>query len=262
MWAVSPTRIAFVLFASCVATPVLTWGQSPTPALADIVSRVEQAQIASHDHDVAYQMTREYQLSTPGAQTPSSNVVAQVSFVPPGTKDYTIVKAEGSSRGESIVRKVLEHEAQMASHVEQHEVSRQNYDFALLGREIIDGHDCYVLQLTPKRQTAELMRGKAWIDTSDFTIRRMAGAPAKSPTIWIRNLTVTINYGDVSGVRVATSTRAVADLRFVGTHILTSKAIELRTGEVDARNQYPSRKSAPRSDPRHAAAGTAVWVAR
>ena len=263
MLALSPTRIAFLLLASCVATSVLSWGQSANLPLADIVSRMEQVQIATRDHDVAYQVTREYQLSTPGTQNPSSNVVAQVYFVPPGTKDYAIVKAEGSSRGESIVRKVLDHEAQMASHAEQHELSGRNYDFALLGRETIDGHDCYVLQLLPKRQAAELIRGKAWIDAGDFTIRRMAGEPAKSPSIWIRNLNVTINYGDVSGVRVATSTRAVADIRFVGTHVLTSREIDLQTSAVDARNQPPARKANRRSDPRHAAAAdTAIWVAR
>ncbi len=248
------------MLASCVATPVLSWGQSQILPLADIVSRMEQVQIASRDHDVAYQVTREYQLSTPGTQSPSSNVVAQVNFVPPGTKDYTIVKSEGSSRGENIVRKVLDHEAQMANHAEQHEVTGRNYDFALLGRETIDGHDCYVLQLMPKRQTEELIRGKAWIDAGDFTIRRMEGAPAKNPSLWIRNLTVTINYGDVSGIRVATSTRAVADIRFAGTHMLTSREIDLRTAAVDARNQLPARKR--HSNPRHAAADTAVWVAR
>ena len=68
----------------------------------------------------------------------------------------------------------------MAAHAEQHEVTPRNYDFALLGRETIEGHDCYVLQLMPKRQAVELIRGKAWVDAGDFTIRRMEGSPAKT----------------------------------------------------------------------------------
>lgn len=262
MRALSSTRIAFLFLAVSVATPLLLWGQSQTLSLADIINRMTQAQVGSRDRDIAYAVTREYQLSALGAQNPSSNVIAQVDFVPPGAKDYTILKSEGSSRGESIVRKVLDHEAEMASHAEQHEVTARNYDFALLGRETIDGHDCYVLQLMPKRQAVELIRGKAWIDAGDFTIRRMEGSPAKSPSLWIRNLAVTINYGEVGGVRVATSTRSVADIRFAGTHVLTSRELDLQTSAVSAQNQPPSLKSSRRSNARRAAADTAVWVAR
>jgi outer membrane lipoprotein-sorting protein len=63
--------------------------------------------------------------------------------------------------------------------------SSRNYDFALLGRETIDGHDCYVLQLRPKRQTVELINGKAWVDAHDFALRRIAGVTAKSPSLWL-----------------------------------------------------------------------------
>ena len=52
---------------------------------------------------------------------------------------------------------------------------QQTTIFALLGRETIDGHDCYVLQLSPKREAVELVRGKAWVDASNFELRRIAG---------------------------------------------------------------------------------------
>lgn len=262
MRALSPTRIAFLLFAFGVATPVLSQGQSPTLPLAGIVSRMEQAQVESRQQDTAYVVTREYQLSALGNQNPSSSVIAQVNFVPPAAKDYTILKSEGSSRGESIVRKVLDHESQMATHAEEHEVSTRNYDFALLGHETIDGHDCYVLQLMPKREATELIRGRAWVDAADFAIRRMQGSPAKGPSLWIKNLAVTINYGEVDGIRVATSTKSVADIRFAGTHVLTSRELDVRTSAVSARNQTPAFEASQRSGARHAAADTAVWVAR
>ena len=58
-----------------------------------------------------------------------------------------------------------------------------NYQFALLGQEQVGGHSCYVLQLTPKRNDAELVNGKAWIDASSFQIRRIAGTPAKKSIV-------------------------------------------------------------------------------
>ena len=85
-------------------------------------------------------------------------------------KDYSIVKSEGSDRGKSIVRKVLDHESEMANHSDEHAVTARNYDFALLGRELVNGRDCYVLQLSPRRQAVELIRGKAWVDANSFTV--------------------------------------------------------------------------------------------
>jgi hypothetical protein len=188
--------------------------------------------------------------------------VAEVNVVPPASKDYTIIKAEGSDRGTSIVRKVLDHEAQMAGHPELHELTARNYDFALLGRESMNGHDCYVLHLTPKRQAVELVRGKAWIDADTYALQRIQGATAKAPSLWIKNLTITVDYGDVNGVRVQTATRAVADVRFVGTHVLTSKELDVRTSTFNAANRPAPRVRDNPPDARRSLADTAAWVPR
>ncbi len=124
---------------------------------------------------------------------------------------------------------------------ELHELTTRNYEFALLGQERVDGHDCYVLQLTPKRNDPELVNGKAWVDAANFQIRRIEGTPAKSPSWWIHNLHVTINYGAVQGIWTQLATKAVADVRLLGTHVLTSREVDLQTSTVDARNQPPNR---------------------
>ena len=248
-------KVALVA-ACCAATPLLSWCQAHELKLDEIIHRMSVVQAAERDNGVAYSITREYQLSPEGATHPASDVIAEINFVPPAAKDYSIVKSEGSDRGRGIVRKILDHETQMAGHSEDHAVTTRNYDFALLGRETVNGRDCYVLQLSPKREAVELIRGKAWVDAGDFTIRRMEGSPAKSPSMWIRNLTITIDYDKVSGILVATSTKAVADLRFVGTHVLTSRELDLQTASESARNQSPNRSNA-----RRAASRAATWIA-
>ncbi|MGA2373192.1 MAG: outer membrane lipoprotein-sorting protein [Candidatus Korobacteraceae bacterium] len=257
----SPTRAAVLICASCLALPISGWGQSNALTLDQILARMQQSEAQSRAQSVAYAVTREYQLSAAGARQPSSDVVVQVNFVPPSAKDYSIVQAEGSDRGTSIVRKVLDHEARMATQSDQHELSSRNYDFALLGRETIDGHDCYVLQLRPKRQTVELINGKAWVDAHDFALRRIAGVTAKSPSLWLKDLSININYGQVNGVWVQTSTRAIADVRFAGPHVLTSRELDLRPATFNARAQAPPRSRNQRSSGRRAVADTATWVA-
>jgi hypothetical protein len=261
MRVISTTRIAFISCAFALTLSLPCWGQSNNLTLDQILARMQQSEAESREQSVAYTVTREYQLSAAGARQPNSDVVAQVNFVPPSAKDYSIVKSEGSDRGTSIVRKVLDHEAQMAGHSDQHEISGRNYDFALLGRETVDGRDCYVLQLTPKRQAVDLINGRAWVDANDFVIRQIKGATAKNPSMWIKGLTLTLNYGQVNGVWVQTTTQAVADVRFAGTHVLTSRELEVRPASLSAQAQ-PRARPHPRRNTRHISSETASWVAR
>jgi hypothetical protein len=264
MRTIHSVRASLILGLASIALPLCGWSQTTTKTLSlnDLLARMQQAENVSRNNAVPYTVTREYQLSAQGAPRPNSNVVAEVNVVPPTSKDFTIVKTEGSDRGASIVRKVLDHEAQLAGHPEVHELTARNYDFAILGREIIDGHDCYVLQLTPKREAVELVRGKAWIDATTYALQRIQGATAKAPSMWIRNLTITVDYGDVNGVRVQMATRAVADVRFAGTHVLTSKELDVRTSAFDAANHSASRVHRNRSNARESLADTAAWMAR
>lgn len=242
-----------------------SWGQSRNPSVDDIVGKMAQARAETRDHSVPYTVSRDYQLSSDKTPKASSEVLAQINFIPPSQKGYTVRKIEGSDRGMDIVRRVLAHESQMASHAESHEITTRNYQFALLRREPVDGHDCYVLQLTPKRNESDLVNGQAWVDMTSFQIRRIDGTPAKSPSWWIHNLHVTINYGLVQGVWTQLTTKAVADVRLMGKHVLTSREVDLQTTTVDARNRLPNRIGEHRSHgraPRQAMADSAVWVPR
>ncbi len=259
-----PMRPAILVSLLLAAVSVLCPAQSSNLDVNQIVSRMAQVRAAERGHSPAYTVTRDYQLSSAGASQPTSEVLAEISFVPPGQKDFVIVKSQGSDRGTGIVHRILEHEASMASHWQPYELSSANYDFALLGREAIAGHDCYVLQLSPKRQAAELVRGKAWVDAQEFQVRRIEGETAKSPSFWIKNVQVSISYDAINGVWLETSTRATADVRVAGPHVLTSRELDVRTATFDARAKQPAapNSNVQRRNRQRLAADTATWVAR
>jgi hypothetical protein len=117
-----------------------------------------------------------------------------------------------------------------------------------------------VLQLTPRRAEPELVNGKAWVDASNFQVRRIEGTPAKSPSWWIHNLHVSIDYGTVHGIWTQLATKAVADVRLMGTHVLTSHEVDLQTTTVEAANWGPKRAGGRTS--RQTITGSAVWVPR
>lgn len=205
--------------------------QKPGPSgpipLNSILEGMEKAKagVASR---VAYQVIREYRLSGANDSSANSDVLAEVDFRPPARKDYRIQKSSGSKRGQDVVRRVLDREVEAKGNRNQTALTRDNYDFAYIGETILDGHPCYLLGLKPKRNDKELISGKAWVDKRLFFVRQVEGNVAKTPSWWLRQVRVKLVFEDVQGTWLQTSMEAVADVRFVGSHTLTSHVVEFR----------------------------------
>lgn len=214
---------------------------SATPDLGVIVSHLEQAQVENRAATRAYVVTRDYQLFKEGDHQPQSTVIAEVSFVPPGTKKYEIRQASGSGQGEKLVRKVLIHEQEMAKDNGEHDLSSKNYDFAYAGMQGLDGVRCYVLHLHPRRDDKNLIEGLAWIDANTYMPRRIVGTPAKNPSWWVKNLRVEMDYAPIAGMWLPIGSRAEADVRIVGKHTFIARDVQYQTAENVARVNGPQR---------------------
>lgn len=212
-------------------------GHDGVADLPTIVQRMEQAANVNRTHYRPYVITREYRLYGADTQTPKSQVKAEINFVPPKHQDYKIVSAEGNSHGETIVRHLLEDQTKaVVTGQAPGAVTRANYDFRYLGEGRLDGRDCYVLQLLPQREEKSLIVGKVWVDKTTYLVRRMDGEMAKMPSWWLKSVHVTLDFEDFDGMWLQESTRAVADVRIIGKHTFTSKALSIEPGTVEAKN--------------------------
>ena len=238
-----------------VIMAIATWGLLPamaqstrapsTPDLATIVQRVEQAQVDLHEVTRPYQVTREYRFYQGEEKPqPDSNIIAEVTYEPPDDKQFTITDTQGGGRGQHVVKKVLEHEKEMAGRWEQAAVSGENYKFSFLGEETLNGRRCFILGLEPRRDSKELIKGRAWIDAGSYRIRQIQGEPSKSPSFWIKKLNVTLSFSDVEGMWLQTAIRAVADVRLFGRNILAERDLSYRVSVQSA-----AKKSSRRSHP-------------
>ncbi len=248
----------------CTAMAISVAAQSASgPSVGEIVSRMQAAENAVQNRP-EYTVLREYRLSGADTSSPTSKVLAEIDYIPPGSKQFTIRNTEGNERGETIVRRVLEHEVTMAKDSSNSDFSTANYDFALLGQESLDGRTCYVLQLSPKRDTTELLRGKAWVDASTFLVLRIKGQPAKNPSWWIKDLTVAVDYGRADGIWLPLATRAKAELHLFGTHVLMSKDVQVQTATQNASLSPTANTTTSRSlsRPSSPIADAAEWLAR
>ena len=214
------------------------------PSLESIIDGMERAQSQVHPQ-VAYQLIREYRLFGAKSSTSDSEVVAEVDFRPPSSKHYNIQTHSGSSRGEQIVRRILDHEVEAATATKSADahtsaVNRENYDFTYLGETVCDNQSCYLLGLKPKRKDKDLISGQAWVDKNSLLVRHIEGEVAKTPSWWLKTVHVKLAFAYLEGTWLQTNMEAVADVRFVGPHTLTSRVLDYRGADVVA-SRIPAR---------------------
>ncbi len=235
------TFLCLLALAALAAATQSASAQQPTrgdqirasvPTLETIVTRMEEAQQKNRQNYRPYTMTREYKLFGAQEDNPKSEVLADVSFVPPNRKTFKIERSTGNKRGVSLVRDVLEKESEFAaSQSAPGAIDRHNYDFNLLQQEVLQGQRCWVLELIPKHDEKALVRGKVWVDQDTYLVHKIDGDMAKSPSWWLKNVHTTVQFGNAAGMWLQTQTRAEADVRVFGRHIFTAQAVKVETGD-------------------------------
>jgi hypothetical protein len=209
------------------------------PDLNLILQRLEEVQHQDPAQSRPYEVTREYKVFRGYDKQPTSEVMAQINFVPPDMKTYKITQARGNFRGEKIVRELLDRETESAKRGHGSEISPANYDFVFLRQEVFGVVPEYVLRIVPKRKDRYLLRGQIWVDASTFHIRRIEGIPAKSPSFWIKDIHITLQYAELNGMWIPISFDAIATVRLLGQYSLAGLNIRAPTS-------YPLRRNMSR----------------
>jgi hypothetical protein len=173
-----------------------------------------------------YSVTRDYRLFGKEKQMARSEVIARVTFDPPGIKQFVIQQASGTGMGERIVRQMLEHETEIGRNNASTDLSPANYGFRYLREEELAGRRCYVLGIVPRRSDKSLLRGQIWVDAVTYLLHRTEGEPARSPSWWLKDARLALVYSDVGGMWLQTSSESSAEVRFLGRHTMLSRDVE------------------------------------
>ena len=176
-----------------------------------------------------YEVTREYKVFRGAEKQSISEVIAQINFVPPDMKTYKIIQSKGNSRGEKMVRELLDRETESTKNGRGSEISRTNYDFVFLRRENFGLVPEYVLAIFPKRPDKYLIRGQIWVDATTFRIRRIEGVPARSPSFWLKEIHVTLQFAQLGEMWVPVTFDGIATVRFLGQYTLAG--LNIRSSE-------------------------------
>jgi hypothetical protein len=193
------------------------------PNLDLILDSLERTEEQNPALSRPYEAPWKYMLFRGHDPKPSSEVTAQMSFTPPNIKTFKITEEEGNSRGKKIVRDVLEEEIASAMAGHTGDIRRSNYDFVFLREEKFGPVPEYVLHIIPKRQEKGLLLGDIWVDANTYRILQIVGVPPKSPSFWIKDIHIIVQFADVNGMWISISVDAIATVRFLGIYTLSGR---------------------------------------
>jgi hypothetical protein len=140
-------------------------------------------------------------------------------------KSYTILSQSGSE----IIRRlvlgtVLDNEKRLnlPGNREGAWLTSANYEMKLKpgGIQLLDGRDCLVLGISPKRKAPNLIEGTLWVDAKDYSIIQIQGTASKSPSMFTGPTQMMRQYTNVNGFAMATHARAVSNSSLFGQTIV------------------------------------------
>lgn len=189
----------------------------------------------------AYQGTRIYRAEYQGFPgTRSAEMIVNVKYLSPGSKEFTIQSSTGS---ELIVNRVFnklleaEKEALQPEMQRRSALSNDNYRFTLIGYESGSAGATYVLAVEPRKKDKFLYRGRIWVDARDFAVVRLEAKPAKNPSFWTRRAEVVQVYKKVNDFWLPAHNRSVSAIRLGGQAVLTIDYAEYQvTGATEVRD--------------------------
>jgi len=133
-----------------------------------------------------------------------------------------------------MVRELLDRETESVKERQDSQISQTNYDFVFLRQENFGIVPEYVLRIIPKRKDKYLLRGQIWVDASTFRIRRIEGVPAKSPSFWLKNIHITLQFAQLGTMWIPVSFDAIATIRLLGQYTLAGLTIRASDPEPTA----------------------------
>jgi outer membrane lipoprotein-sorting protein len=173
----------------------------------------------------SYRGTRTYRAEYRGfSGARSAEMVVEVKYQSPGTKEFTIKSATGSKM---IIDKVfkmllqLEKESLAAEAQRRIALNGDNYDFILAGYDSTPFGSVYVLVVEPRTKDKFLYRGRIWVDARDFAVVRLEAEPAKNPSFWTKTAEIVQMYVKVSDFWLPAHNHSVTAIQVGGRAELT-----------------------------------------
>jgi hypothetical protein len=142
-----------------------------------------------------------------------------------------------------VLDRLLEAEREMSSGEARKKalLTSANYRMSPSGEESLSGRLCKIIDLNPKLKATNLLKGRAWIDANDYSLVRIEGRPAASPSFWAGRPMIVRDYENIQGFPLAKRSHAVSDSFLLGRTELTIEYDSYRITTVRSVRYEPDK---------------------
>jgi len=211
-----------VVFTSVSCTLASSTLPAQQPDVAAVIRGIDASVQARIDHIASYTVTEHYAVFRNNDEVhPAAEMTVKTVYSKNRGKEYTKLTESGSALLRSqLLGTVLDNEKHMSlpGNREGVLVNSDNYEMKLKSSEaqMVDGRECMVLTLTPKRTSPSLFNGTLWVDAKDYSIVQLEGMASKSHSFLSGPAQVSRQYTNVSGFPMATHAKAISKSSLLG----------------------------------------------
>ena len=197
-----PIGLLAALFLLYFGTMMLPTQQ---PDEASVIHEVDAAVKARIDHIAGYTVTEHYAVYRGKDEIhPVAEMIVKTTYKQDSGKSYLIVSQTGSALMRNLVlNAILDNEKRLNQPGirEGAWITSANYEMKLKpgGTRQLNGRDCLVLALTPKRKATYLIEGSLWVDSKDGSIVQIQGTGSKDSSLVTGPTQLMRQYANISG---------------------------------------------------------------
>ncbi len=189
-------------------------GPAQQPDAAAVIQEVDAAVKARIDHLAGYTVTEHYAVYRGKDEIhPVAEMTVNTTYKQESGKSYVIVSQSGSALVRDLVLSaILDNEKHLNEPGvrEGAWITSANYEMKLQpgGPQALDGRDCLILALIPKRKASYLIEGSLWVDARDGSIVQLEGTASKNSSLVTGPTQMVREYANIGGYPEATHLRA------------------------------------------------------
>ena len=213
-WRLGIATITLLLPFSCPAQQL--------PDITTIVRGVDASVKNRIDRLAAYTVTEHYAVFRGRDDVhPAAEMVVKTTYRKQSGKSYQVLSQRGSAiwRRE-VLGTLLENEKKMSlpGNLETALINSANYEMRLDQNSIqsLNGRDCLVLDITPKRESQYLFKGVLWVDARNYAIVQLKGMASRSAFFLASAADVSRQYTELDGLPMATHAAAISGGALLG----------------------------------------------
>lgn len=209
-----PIVFAMTMLATAQTSGVLTTAD-------DVVAKMLQQDALRRAQLKGYTATRHYVAVN---EQRKAEMLVAVTCASNGEKQFNILSEDGSRAiRKHVFYKMMKEETEASRHdtSSSTRITPANYQFGLIGKDVIGGRPTYHLHIIPKDDNKYLIDGDIWVDAGDYSIVRIEGSPARNPSFWTHHVHFVHTYQKIGPFWFAASTHSVSEIRLFGAAELT-----------------------------------------